>query len=756
MNVLAAILYFIASSVLIGLALGFQSGALDPHGAVLSLAGGFFAAAGCWCCGPKNPTPLPRPRGWEWVPVVLFALFALRAFLWLIFRDRDSLRVLSPNNLGDMSLHLTFINYLKNGAPLWPDSPIFANGKTAYALGMDFFNGLLALVGFDVIHGLVLVGLVCALLAGIALWRWGGGFTLMAFLANGTLIGFACFAATPDESFFRDYTGYQELDSAWKSLPLALLVTQRGFLYALPAGLALLCSWRTRFFLDGAGWRMPFAGELLLYAAMPFFHVHTFIALSFLLACFFVVRAAARWRIAALVGAAFVPATVLLYFTIGMFKANALPMWEDMAAIDNPPPRPAAEILGWQPGWEVNDEPTRQAWTTFAAKTGAPAPLESHGRFLIFWLGNFGLWPFLSAATALTLLATILHRRIPAYRAWLAGLAALLITPVLGWSAAYQTGTFAHFLLGTNAPGPGEQLSLILFILAALATAVALRRAKPPLRSLRWILFAFVAFCATDGLLAGGRMLGAQVPALRANAVPLIMATLAFLWVLIRIAQRWAPPLWPAAFVFPGLFLFFVCCNVKFAPWAWDNTKMMLWAYLAVVPFAWDLVLSRWNILSRTAAALVLFLPGTVILLGGIGPQHHGFEIARISEVDAVAEAVREIPVTATFAAEPTYNHPLLINGRKLSLGYIGHLDSHGIQFNRQLALLDSLMNGGNDWRIAAAKLGARYLFFGPRERERWPASLQGWRGAHVIASGQWGELFDLETPPVPPARPQR
>ncbi len=748
MNAAAAALYFIAFSVLISLALGFQNGALDSDVAALSLAGAFLPAAILWWRGRKFASPLPRPRGWGWVPVVLFALFALRAFLWLIFRERDELRVLSPNNLGDMSLHLTFINHLQNGAPIWPDSPIFSNGKLSYALGMDLFNSLLALAGLDVFRGLILVGLACALLAGIALWRWGGAFTLMAFLANGTLIGLACFAAGPGESFFRDYTGYQELDASWKSLPLALLVTQRGFLYALPAGLALLCSWRTRFFLDGAGWRMPFAGELLLYAAMPVFHVHTFIALSFLLACFFFVRATARARLLALVGAALVPATVLLYFTIGMFQSNALPMWEDMDSIGNPPPRPSPEVLGWQPGWEVNEPPAAKTWALIA---GTTAPFQSHGRFLAYWIGNFGLWPFLAAAASLAIARMLLRRSVPSWHAWLAGFAFAVVTPMLGWAASYQTASLSHLLLGSDSAGIARQLVPAGLVLAALGGAFALHRAKARDGGLRWVLLGFAALYFIETFFAGGRMLGGLVPVLSANAIPLILATLVFLGLMICIARRWQQSLWPAAFLFPGLFLFFVCCNVMFAPWAWDNTKVMLWAYLVVVPFVWELVLSRWRAWARAVAVSALFFPGSVILLGGISSSHHGLEIARLSELDAVAGAARGIPITETFAATPIYNHPLLINGRKLALGFTGHLTSHGIHFDRQLDQLDVLMNGDDEWRIAAAKLGVRYLFFGPRERAQWPDSLETWRaGAQVIASGDWGELFDLETPPVP------
>ena len=42
----------------------------------------------------------------------IFALVSLRAFLWLVFVEGDTIKVLSPNNLGDLALHLTYIRYL--------------------------------------------------------------------------------------------------------------------------------------------------------------------------------------------------------------------------------------------------------------------------------------------------------------------------------------------------------------------------------------------------------------------------------------------------------------------------------------------------------------------------------------------------------------------------------------------------------------------------------------------------------------------
>src|SRR5207253_10722686 len=97
---------------------------------------------------------------------------------------------------------------------------------------------------------------------------------------------------------------------AWKSIALSLLVTQRGWLYAIPAALVLLWHWREKFFIqspvagvvdpgqsgDGIkseatainaqGYRkgrLPWWVELSIYASMPLFHLHTFIALTIVL-----------------------------------------------------------------------------------------------------------------------------------------------------------------------------------------------------------------------------------------------------------------------------------------------------------------------------------------------------------------------------------------------------------------------------------------------------------------------------------------
>jgi len=98
-----------------------------------------------------NSTPARWRYGrvWLWLLGVCFLMFAVRSFCWLIYIDGSELRIQSPNNLGDLSLHITLTRNFANGVALWPENPIYAFSKLRYPAGMDLFNALLCLVLAD-------------------------------------------------------------------------------------------------------------------------------------------------------------------------------------------------------------------------------------------------------------------------------------------------------------------------------------------------------------------------------------------------------------------------------------------------------------------------------------------------------------------------------------------------------------------------------------------------------------------------------
>src|SRR4029450_13921376 len=92
--------------------------------------------------------------------------------------------------------------------------------------------------------GLVWTGLLGSLATFYAFFRWGGTFSVAGFLFNGGIAGFQVFKNLK----VLDYQGGKKI--AWKSIPLSMFVTQRGWLYAIPAALVLLWHWRQKYFRE--------------------------------------------------------------------------------------------------------------------------------------------------------------------------------------------------------------------------------------------------------------------------------------------------------------------------------------------------------------------------------------------------------------------------------------------------------------------------------------------------------------------------
>lgn len=553
-------------------------------------------------------TEAPRWRyrsTWFWVLAACFAFFAFRSFCWLIYYDGNEVKVQSVNNLGDLSLHLTYIRHFASGVPLWPDNPIEPFSKLRYPAGVDLFNAVLTCLGVDVIRGLVWTGVLASVATFYALYRWAGSFGVAAFLFNGGLASYP-FLQTLS---FQDYQGANNI--AWKSIALSMFVTQRGVLYAFPAGLLLLYQWRARFFPDynepalvrppdsepeeaAALPRrapLPFWLEVSLYATMPLYHSHTFIALSVVLAFLFILGDwGLRKTTGLIVSLAVLPATFCVWVTTDYFRAGS--------------------FIKWFPGW-VNQPGNEMAMP-----------------FLQFWLVNFGAW-----------------------------------------------------------------VPLVLFFIGITALAVW-KQAKAP---------------------------DFKIPA-------------------------------TVAFLIPAIAIFLLGYLVKLAPWEWDNIKIIVWAYLIILPFLWTDLIVHWPLPLRAVVCLALFASGFVTLFGGLAAGKNGYGIADRSELDNVGVVVKKLPADARFAGHPIWGHPVLLQGRKMVLGYPGHLWTQGFNYADTEKKLQALLLGAPNWKELARSLHARYLYWGRDEKTNYAASKKPWeRESALVASGDWGAIYDLETPRTQP-----
>ncbi len=619
---LAAVLTFVAASVASALAilLAGEGRGLNPQIAGASLGIGLLAGLGAFVHAGRLPANRAGRRmgygagpvsPWGWLVFAAFALFALRSFCWLVYPDAAhdgrpaQVEIGNVNNLGDISLHMLYARDFANGTRWWPEHPQAAGYAMRYYPGMDLFQALLLSLGSSDYQALVWVGLAGSLLSLLALYRWGGPFTVAGFLFAGGLAGFRYFKTGVLVDF--------QAELAWKSLPLAIFVTQRPFLFALPAGLLLMSHWREKFFVDpspSAGpadvvpWSgrglIPFWVELLLYAVLPAFHVFAFVFLSALLGWWFVgyalSRVPMRWHLLKLVGASLLPATGLIYLMTDHFHAGS--------------------NITFQLGWMQHDEP-----------------------FWKFWPANFGVFA--------------------------------LLAPALWFLCAWQ------------------------------------------------IVRSVINESDDDDATANRRRASLTVDRNLEAA---------------------------SAFVLPAGLLFLATCVWLFAPWEWDNTKLMIWSYLAALPFIWEQFVRPWAAGWRVAICALLFFSGAVTLAGGLGKPDPRLSLLETAELDSVREIVRDLPAEARFAAMPDYNHPLVYCGRKQAMGYIGHLHSQGIDYEPLARDLDTLMYGRPGWREAAARLKVRYVFWGPREERHYEGSTLPWADPdEPVAKGDYGTVYEIK-----------
>ena len=669
-------LTFVNFATICGLLIGMVTGGLSTPVALVALvlAAAFGLLAYLRTSDPKSePDSLAGEKSNAskyrnlpiWILAGFFTIFAVRSFCWLLFFDGTELKIQSPVNLGDLGLHLTHIKFFANGVHLWPSNPIYVfSDHLRYPAGIDFFNALLLKANVDLIPGLVWVGLLASIGTCYALYRWGGGFAIAGFLFNGGLAGF---------QFFRNFkfVDYQDVNNiAWKSIPLTMFVTQRGLLYAIPVGLLLLWHWREKYFRSAAQGRstsakgqsnasaartsdpLPFWVELSLYGSMPLFHVHTFMALSIVLACFFVVGdPQIRGHTLTLLLSALIPATFFVWLISDHFHAGS--------------------VLEFHPGWAQNEGEFKMS-------------------FFRFWFFNFGILVPLG----------------------------LTLVGLIGWQILQSRETRRFELSAAIAIGFGA------FVLACW-------RVGRHGFSWSWAVVIFLAF-------------------------------ILLVWSATRIMNGgfgWKEKLpEEVAFIFAATVIFIFFFSIKTAPWIWDNLKIGIWAYFIVLPFLWRQLITQWELPIRAAVCFALFASGFVSLFGGLAAGKGGFGFANRGELDAVDFAVRKMPLEARFAAYPTYNHPLLLNGRKVVMGYPGHLWTQGFdEYGKTNELLTKLMQGAPNWRDLARTLRVRYIFWGREEKTNYASSARPWeKTATIAASGTWGTIYDLEsTRPQSPATPQ-
>ncbi|MGI8669302.1 MAG: hypothetical protein ACR2J3_05560, partial [Aridibacter sp.] len=175
-------------------------------------------------------------------------------------------------------------------------------------------------------------------------------------------------------------------------------------------------------------------------------------------------------------------------------------------------------------------------------------------------------------------------------------------------------------------------------------------------------------------------------------------------------------------FFLPFLFIFIASNIAKFAPWEWDNIKVLIYWFVGSIPFAAFALAWVWqkDKISRAIAVLCLIV---LIFSGALdvwrtasGQMRNG-----VFDADAVklAEEIKEeTKPKALFLNAPTYNSATALTGRPSLMRYTGHLFSHGIDYAERENDLKRIYLGDASAGILSKKYNIEYVLISPKERE--------------------------------------
>jgi hypothetical protein len=173
-------------------------------------------------------------------------------------------------------------------------------------------------------------------------------------------------------------------------------------------------------------------------------------------------------------------------------------------------------------------------------------------------------------------------------------------------------------------------------------------------------------------------------------------------------------------FYIPFLFCFVVSNAMKLAPWEWDNIKVLIYWFVGSIPFvafalAW--IYNQNKVLRFVAAGLLIVLTaaGIIDVWRVVSKQINW----KVFDADAikVAEIIkRKTAPDALFLNAPTFNSAVVLSGRRSLMRYVGHLSSHGIDFEPRENDLKRIYQGDATAEIFLKKHDIEYVLISPEE----------------------------------------
>lgn len=196
-------------------------------------------------------------------------------------------------------------------------------------------------------------------------------------------------------------------------------------------------------------------------------------------------------------------------------------------------------------------------------------------------------------------------------------------------------------------------------------------------------------------------------------------------------------------FYIPFVVLFIIANVAKLAPWEWDNIKVLIYWFVASIPFvsmalAWAWEKAAAFKVAAAACLVVLTLAGAMDVFRTMSGEIK----FRVFETDAikVADLIKaKTPQKALFLNAPTFNSAVVLSGRQSLMRYTGHLSSHGIDIGTREQDVKQIYTGGPQSDQLLQRYNIDYVLISPEERNTMKANEEYFRKFPVAAeSGEY------------------
>jgi hypothetical protein len=173
----------------------------------------------------------------------------------------------------------------------------------------------------------------------------------------------------------------------------------------------------------------------------------------------------------------------------------------------------------------------------------------------------------------------------------------------------------------------------------------------------------------------------------------------------------------------PFSVVFLVANLIKFQPWNWDNSKLLVFWYMASAVAVGALLvrLARSHLLGGVLAAVIwlsLVASGVLSLMQFLPPQGPAYVWFTREEVQLAEQVRRQTPPRSVFVTGQEPNNPVAdLAGRSVLMSYQGWLWSHGINYAQREADIARIYRGGPQALGILSRYHADYIVIGPTER---------------------------------------